>query len=181
MIYYNRDFNLSLIIIDYNFRGIFATEEGEQHRVCRSYRVLSETYQSKGEIEKAIHHNEVAREIASSFNWHVQLFWTHYNLARLFRNQGRFDDAQTHVERAKSHTGNDAYHLGHATKEQAWIWYGQHRLEEARSEVLRAADLYEKLGAATDVEDCRKLLRDIEEELGTPVTSGQSGFNCELL
>jgi hypothetical protein len=35
---------------------------------------------------------------------------------------------------------------------QAWVWYNQHRLEEARSEALRAADIYEKLGAAKDVE-----------------------------
>jgi len=154
-------------------------EKGEQYRVCESHRALGDVYQSKGEIEKAIHHFGVAIGIASSFNWRHELFWAHYNLARLFRNQGRFDDAQTHIEHAKSHTGNDAYHLGYVTEQQAWNWYKQRRLEEARSEVLRAVDLYEKLGAAKDLESCRKLLRHVEEELNTPVTSGQSGFNCK--
>ena len=97
----------------------------------------------------------------------------------LFRS--RSDDAQTHLEHAKSHTVNNAYLLGHATEAQAAIWHQQHRLEEARSEALRAVDLFEKLGAVRDVECCRKILRVIEEELGTPVTSGQPGFNCELL
>jgi len=94
----------------------------------------------------------------------------------LFCDEGRFDDAQTHIEHAKSHTANDAYCLGLAMEEQAVIWYEQDRLEEARSEALRAADIYEKLGAANDLEICRELLWDIEEELNTPVGSGLSGF-----
>jgi len=61
------------------------------------------------------------------------------------------------------------------------IWCEQHRYEEARTEVLHAADIYEKLGAAEDVEECRQILRGIEEELNAPVASGQSGFDCELL
>ena len=56
---------------------------------------------------------------------------------------------------------------------QAWIWYKQHRLEEAKSEALRAADVYEKFGTVERVEDCRKLLRGIERGLGAPVASGQ--------
>ena len=35
--------------------------------------------------------------------------------------------------------------------------------DEAKSEALRAADLFEKLGAAKGLERCRKLLRDIEK------------------
>ena len=55
---------------------------------------------------------------------------------------------------------------------QAWIWYKQHRLEGARSEALGAADIYEKLGAAKDVEDCRKLLQWIQRGLNKPVPPG---------
>jgi hypothetical protein len=44
---------------------------------------------------------------------------------------------------------------------QAAVWYKQGRFEEARSEVLRAVGIYEKLGAAKDVEDCRKHLREL--------------------
>jgi len=164
------------------FRAIdLLQEKGDHHLVCRSHRALGEIYHSKGEIGKAIHYNEVALGIASSFDWHDDLFWIHYKLAGLFRSEGRLDDARDHLERAKPHTVNSAYRLGYAMKLQARVWYDQHRLEEAKSEALRAVDVYKKLGATNDVEDCRKLLRDIEKELNTPVSSGQSDFNRELL
>ena len=55
---------------------------------------------------------------------------------------------------------------------QARIWYKQDRLEEAGSEALRATDIYERLGAAQDMESCRKLLQVIEKELDTSIASG---------
>ena len=153
-------------------------EEGEEFRVCESHRVLGNIYQSKGDTEKAIHHFEVAIGIAFPFNWHGTLFWLHYELAALFLDEGRFDDAHTHIERAESHTANNVYYLGHAIGLQAQLWYDQHRLEEARSEALRAADIYEKLGAVKDVELYRDFLQGIEN---SPVASGQSGFDCKLV
>jgi len=48
---------------------------------------------------------------------------------------------------------------------QADVWYKQPRLGEARSEVLGAADVYEKLRATADLEICRNSLRAIEEEM----------------
>jgi tetratricopeptide (TPR) repeat protein len=156
-------------------------KKGEEFRACESHRIIGQIYRSKGEINKAIHHFEVALGIASSFNWHDPLFWIHYHLTLLFREVGRLEDAQAHIEHAKSHAVNSAYFIGHAMKEQAWVWYEQQRLEEAKSEALRAAEVYEKLGAAKKIEDCRDLLRDIEKKLNNPVASGQSGFNCELL
>jgi tetratricopeptide (TPR) repeat protein len=161
------------------FRAIdLLPEKGEQYRVCKSHRLLGDIYQSKGEIKKAIHHSEVALGIASTFNWHDDLFWVHYKLAGLFRDEGRFDDANDHIERAKSHTVNSAYNLGRAMEEQARVWYRQRRLEEARSEALRAPDIYAKLGAAKDVERCQKFAQRIQDELNTAVASGQSGLNC---
>jgi hypothetical protein len=68
----------------------------------------------------------------------------------LFRDEDRLDDAQAHVERAKSHAANSTYYLGHAMKEQARVWYEQDRLEEAKAEALRAADIYDELGAAKE-------------------------------
>ena len=135
----------------------------EQSLVCRSHRILGEIYQSKGETEKAIHHFEVVLRIASSFDWDDILFWAHYSLAELFRIEGRFDDAQAHIEHAKSYTAHSVYLLGYAKEEQAWVWYDQDRLEDAKSEALRAADIYDKLGAVKDVEYCRMLLQDIED------------------
>ena len=156
-------------------------KEGEQFRVCQSHRVLGEIYQSKGEIEKAIHHNEVVLGIATPFGWSELLFTVHYHLAHLFHGEGRFNDAQPHIERAKSYTADNEYHLGSVVQMQAAIWHKQHRFEEAKSEALRAAEVFDRLGAVKDAECCRKLLRDIEKELDTPVASGQSGFDCELL
>ena len=45
----------------------------------------------------------------------------------------------------------------------AWIWHRQGRLEEAKSEALRAIDVYGRIGAGKDVEDCRNLLQKIEK------------------
>jgi len=157
-------------------------EKGEEHLVCKSHHTLGNIYRSKGEIEKAIHHYELVLGIASPFNWHDIQFWAHYNLACLFRREGGLGDAQAHVEHAKSHTADSAYHLGHATEEQARVWCEQDRLEEAKSETLRAADIYDKLGAAKGVERCRKFLQRIERRLnGAPVSSGQLEHNCEFL
>jgi tetratricopeptide (TPR) repeat protein len=156
-------------------------DKGGQYLVCAAHRLLGDTYHSKGNTERAIHHFELAIGIASPFDWHYHLFWAHYKLAGLSRGEGRFDDAHAHIERAKSHTVNNAYSLGYAMELQADIWYRQQRLEEAWSEALRAVRVYEKLGAARDVEDCRNLLQKIEGELTAAVASGQSGLNCELL
>jgi len=151
-------------------------EKGQQFRVCESHRVLGNIYRSKGDIEKAVHHFEVAIGIATPLNWHDVLFWIHYELAVLFRSGGRFDDAHAHIKHAKLHAAGNAYYLGHAMELQALVWYDQHRPEEARSEALRAADVYEKLGSVEYAERCRDLLRMIES---SPVASGQPNFDCE--
>ena len=147
-------------------------EKGHEFRLCSLYRVLSDIHHSKGETEKAISHLKTALGIATPFNWHSALFWTHYSLVVLFCNDGIFEDAQAHLEHSKQHTDNSAYYLACATQLQAIIWYKQHRLEEARSEALRAANALEQLGAVRDVESCRGLLRDIQGELDVQVSSG---------
>ena len=53
----------------------------------------------------------------------------------------------------------------------ARILYEEYKFEEARSAALHAADAYEKIGAVKDVEDCRKILRDIEARAGGRATS----------
>jgi len=160
---------------------VLIPEEGHQSLVYGSHRILGKIYQSKGEREKAIHHFEIALEIASSFDWHDRLFWVHYSLVELFLDENRFDDAHAHAEQAKSHTANNAYCLGRAMELQARVWYKQRRLEEAGSEASRAADVFEKLGAAQDLEKCRGRLRLIKEEMKNPVASGQLGSDCKCL
>ena len=133
---------------------------GQESLACNLRRVLGNIYSSKGEREKAIHHFKAAVEIASPFNWHCTLFWIHHSLAWLFLGEGGFHDAQAHTDRAKSHTIGNTYTLGRAMTVQAEIWYRQNRFEDATSEVLRAIEVFEKLGAANDGRDCKMLLWD---------------------
>jgi tetratricopeptide (TPR) repeat protein len=156
-------------------------EEGEQFQLCQGHRILGNIYKSKGDTEKAVYHFEVALEIASSLNMVDQLFWIHYALANLVFGQGRFDDAHAHIEHAKSHAINNAYHLGRAMELQADFWYRQRMLEKAKFEASRAADVYEKLGAAQDLGNCRELLRWIDEEMNSSVVSDESDVDGELL
>ena len=137
-------------------------EKGEEDSVCESHQVIGMVYRSKGETKKAIHHFEIALGIATPFIWHDHLVSIHLNLAKLFRNEDKLYDAQTHIERAKLHAINNPLYLGHATEEQAMIWYKRRRLEEARSEALCAADIFDKLGTAKDAERCREFHEDIE-------------------
>ena len=137
-------------------------EKGEEFRVCQAHRVLGGIYHSKCEKGEAIHHYEIALEIASHFGWNGQLFWIHYALARLFRDEGRFDDAHVHIKQARSHTENDTYKAGHAALAQARIYYQQGRPENATSEALCALEIFEKVGAISYVECCEDFLREIE-------------------
>ena len=146
-------------------------EEDEQFLVSESHRILGDIYLSKGEKQQAIRHFKMALEIATPFNWHNLLFWVHHSLAELFRDEGTFDDACGHVEHAKSHAVNSAYNLGRAIELQAMISCKQRRFEEARSEIMRAADVFENLGAGKDVERCKVYLQGIQEELIVSVSS----------
>jgi tetratricopeptide (TPR) repeat protein len=137
--------------------------KGEQCDVCHSHRVLGEIYRSKGETETAMTHYETAFGIASAFNWHFELVWIHTSLAHLSVDRGNFDEAHAHIEHAKSHAVNDGYRLGRTVEQQAWLWYHQGKFEEARTAASHAAEVYERVGATKDVEDCRDLLRKIEE------------------
>ena len=136
-------------------------DKGEEFLVCQFHRVLGGIYISKKEGEKAIHHFMEALGIASTFGWEQELFLINDSLAQLFLSQEKFDDANDHIERAKSHVSCDEYNLGCAMKMQAEIWYRQNRLKEASFEALGALEIYEKLGASEDMKRCKDLLRDI--------------------
>lgn len=100
-------------------------------------------------------------------------------MAKLFSKEGRLDDAHTHVEQAKSHAINDQYLLARATQLQARFWYTQCRFEEAKSGVLCAADMFEKLGAMKELKSCKVFLQDIRRKRKKLVSSGRSDFNGE--
>ena len=139
-------------------------EKGNEYLLSECHFCLGAIYQLKGEIEKAIIHFETTLGIASSFGWHNELFRIHYFLALLFSSQDRFNDANAHVEHAKSHTVNNAHNMGTSMYLQANLWFQQRRIEQARSEALRAVEVLEKLGATSGVRMCRELLRLIDSE-----------------
>ena len=153
--------------------------EVNQFALCQSHRILGNICRSKGEVEKAIHHFNMAFVVASLFHWHEQLFWVYCFLAGLFRDQSRFNDARSHIELAKSHAANDAYLVGRAVELQAGVWFKQGMFEEAKLEAQCARNIYKKIGVAKDAGICRKLLQDIQMELDNSLTSGQSS-DCEF-
>ena len=140
-------------------------EEGEQYRICDCHRVLGQIYQTKGETEKAVHHFEIALGISSTLNQAEQLFWVHSNLAEIFIEQGKFEDAQTNIEHAKSPAVNNTYFLARISVLQADLWYRQDMFGEARSEALAALDVFEKLGSVECAELTRRYLQQIDTRL----------------
>ena len=149
-------------------------KEGQEFLLCKSHRVLGNIYDRKGEKEKAFVHHETALRISSTFGWQDMLFCNHYDLANLFLNEHEFGDANTHVEQAKSHTVDNMHNIGLAMELQAWIWYRQCRLEDARREASGALEIFEKLGAAQGVEKCSRVLQEIERATESHATSGES-------
>ena len=157
-----------------------SSDQDDQYQVCQCHVLLGEICHSKGETETAIEHFETALRIASSFNWDDEQFWSHYSLAQAFFCERRFDDARPHIEQSKSHAVDVAYELGRAMELQARCWYHQCRFEEAESEVLCAVDVYKRVGATNDLDDCRELLEAIKAGVSglvvTHESDGDGGF-----
>ena len=140
-------------------------KNGEHLNVCQGHRVLGEIHYSKGETKNAIYHFKVALGIASPFNWHDELFGVHFSLADLFSEEGKLNDAHTHLELAKSHAVNDTYLLARASRLQAGLWIKQRMLSKAKVEALRALEVFEKFGAGKDAEKTRQLLKRIDRDI----------------
>ena len=146
--------------------------EGNQLAACESDHTLGNVRRFKREVEKAIHDCNMAFNIASSFDWHDQLFWVHYALEDLLRYECRFDDAHSHPEHAKPPVVNDAYQMGRAGKLEARVWFKQCRLEVRVSACRRHF---------REDRSCGKLLQIIRVKLDSSLTSGQSRNDGESL
>jgi len=157
------------------------SNKGDWYLVCRCRRILGNIYFSKGEVECAIGYLKAALGIASYFNWHNQLFWGYYSLAQLFYNQSRFCDAHTLIEYAKFHVIHDIYNLGCVMELQARLQYTQCRFNEAKSDVLCAANVFKKVGAVKELEVCRIALLYIEEKTSRSLAPQKLGFDGKLL
>ena len=141
------------------------SNEGRDYTVVGLHRALGQIHHSKDKNEEAIHHFNTAIQTASLHNWLDELFWINFEMAMLFRDECEHDDANTHVERAKSYAAEDIYRLGRAMKLQAEVWYLEGRFEDAKSEALRALENYERAGAARDEGACMVLLQYIERAM----------------
>jgi len=156
--------------------------EGNQFLVSKCHRLLGDiSYRRKEERETAVNHYKAALGIASCFDWHNEQFLCHLSLADIFANEGRFSNAHIHIEHSKSHTVDNAYNLGSVLRVHACILHAQGRLEEAKSEMLQATVIFEKLGAAHDLEQARTLLQGIQEEMNNPVATEELDSDGELL
>ena len=167
---------------EYTLRAIdLLPETGNDFLVRKCHRTLGMIYQSKQKRDKAIRHFKVALEVGSASGGR-ELFWIYFSLAQLFSDEGEFDNADSHIERAKSQAADDPYLTGRAMHLHAKIWYRQRMFEDATLEALRASEIYQKLGAAKDLESCKALLRKIEKKYTADLSpSVESGFIGELL
>ena len=146
-------------------RALHLSENPNPGKPCQCHRVLGEIHQSKGNREKAIHHFEASLRIASTLNLSRQVSMVHLTLAKLYSGEGKYSDALTHVEHAKSHAGDSTLILGEILLMGAVLLYQYNRLEEAKSETLRALDVYGKTGPAHLVEKSGQMLKEIEKKL----------------
>jgi len=153
------------------YQAINLSDKKDQFPVCDYHSLLGSIYRSKGRAGKAIGHFEAALGIASPLSWHDQLFWTHHSLAELFLDEQQYNDAHAHIERAKLHVDKDTQRLGYAMELEARFWYHQGRFREAKSALLRAADVFEELGNTQQFEACGTTLRNIEKAMNKPVAS----------
>ena len=159
-------------------------ETGCQALVCDFNQLLGNIYRVKGELEKAISHYKVVIATASLIDFQSSLFWGNYALARVYLAKGEVDDARAHIEQAKPHAVSVNYtpNVGRAMYLHAVILYTQDRkFEEARSEVLRAVDIFEKTeGMEEMVEMCRGLVQRIDRIKTDPVASYSEGEFLEI-
>jgi len=150
-----------------------SSSQDDQLQVSLCDCLLGEICRSRGGTEAAVNHFETALGIASRFNVRYMQAWCHNSLAKLFLGEGKFDDAYTHIESSKSYAINDPYSLGCTMQLHADILYEQGRFGEAESEALCAAETFEKVGAAQDLEECRELLQRIKERTNNLVATNE--------
>jgi len=148
-------------------RAINLPSDGlSQSQLYEHHHILGHIFHCRGETGAAIDHHMKALEIAASLPLHDRRTGILSCLAELLLDEGRFNDAQVHLEQLKLHAVNNPLHLGTAMVVQGSIWYHRGKLEEARSEASRAIDLYEKIGIfANRAGDLEKLIQRVEEEM----------------
>ena len=144
--------------------------------------ILGHVSLARGEMGAAITHHEKALGIAASLNSREGKSLIIRCLVHLLLKEGRFDDAQVHLEFLKSDAANDIVSLGLAALVQACVWRRQGRVEEAEAELSRVAGVYQKMGVSADfMERCNAFRRQIDERMNNQGTPGELDGGGELL
>ena len=155
-------------------------DEGRDFLVVQLHRLLGKVNYSKGRKEKGIYHFNMAIDISSLRNWHDRLFFIHFDMGVLFRDERDYVNAHTQIELAQSSAADDVYKLGGVMRLRAEVWYLQGRLEDAKSEVLHALENYGKSGATRNAEVCQDILGKIERAMKNR-SSGSQGEFLEIM
>jgi len=139
--------------------------ELDEPQHCEHHHILGHVCESRGETEAAIGQFKTALGIATSLRLQTKEVQILGCLLHLLLNEERFNDAQVYLEILKSyaHAANDPYGLDVMSVRQAYVWFGQGRFEEAKSELSCVIGAYEKMGVSPEfLEDPKVLLRVIE-------------------
>jgi tetratricopeptide (TPR) repeat protein len=159
--------------------SLLLPEKNQELLICQSHRILGEISLAQEKKEEGIRHFKEALRIASPFSWNNHVIWIHHSLALLYSGEGKFDEAQTHIEQAESYAVGNTYFIGRAILLRAWVLYRQRKFEEARSEALRALELFKNLGATTGQGICGSVLENIDQaEKGLSI-SGKSDLEFQ--
>ena len=137
-------------------------ENSKKNILYDCHSTLGRICRQKGNYQKAIEHHKKALKIAASHNWSFQAFRTHADLIILSADEGRFDDANAHLDQAKLHAVNNANNLAQAIAAQSYIFFRQRRFGEAQSEGLRAVEALEKVGNTVAAKSYRELHNSAE-------------------
>ena len=136
---------------------------GQGLLACNSCQILGSVYREKHEAEKAIHYYSKGLRIASTFSWPEQSFLIHYELARLFYDEDKFDEAYAHLKQAKGYAADVPYLLDHTKEMDEQKWHRQLMSRDALPEASRLLEVYGKVRAANRMGVASDLLQHIEE------------------
>ena len=123
---------------------------------------LAAVYYNKGDTEKFIFHSGACLGVGTS---RTNRFDSHCTQAVVHSREGRFHDAEAHIEHARLLAAHGSSEPGSLMLVQAGLLQARGKFEEARSKALCALGSAEEFGSGDGVEEAKRLLRIIDEEV----------------
>ena len=123
---------------------------------------LAVIYFNRGNMEKTISHSEASLGVLTTRS---NRFHIHCAQVSAHIMEGRFGDAEAHLEHAGLLAANDSSELGILMLLRAGLFRGQGKFAEAGSETSCALDLLERLGGGDRVEEAKDFLDLIDLEM----------------